>query len=150
MDSDPPDLVRHFCEMSDEALIERCRPGVLTAGARAIAIRELGSRRLALPDPAADAAVAEEERADYPGDLQTVARYLNPTDAHIVCGCLVAAGVPAIVADANVVQANSLWTVALGGVRVLVPAPRLAEARDVIEALGRGEFALPDDEVRGP
>jgi hypothetical protein len=58
---------------------------------------------------------------------------------------LEAAGVPAVVADANLVQMNSLWAIALGGVRVLVPASRVAEAKDVIAAFNRGDFALPNN-----
>ena len=78
-------------------------------------------------------------------DLFTVATYYLPTDAHIVKGCLVAAGIPAVVADDNLVQVNSLWTPALGGVRILVPGEYVREAHDVIAAFNRGEFRLGDD-----
>ena len=80
------------------------------------------------------------------GDFVTVAQFLNPTDAHIVCSCLEAAGVPAVVADANLMQMNSLWTVAFGGVRIRVPSTRATEAREVIDAFNRGDFALPDED----
>jgi len=77
----------------------------------------------------------------------TVAQFLNPTDAYIVCSRLGASGVPAVVADSNLVQMNSLWAVAVGGVRIRVPENRVAEAKEVIEAFNRGDFALPDDGV---
>ena len=146
MNTDPPDLTRHFQEMSDDELISRCSSDTLTEVAQSIALAELGSRGLQLPDPVS----TEPERAEYEGDLVTVARFLNPTDAHLVCECLKAAGVPAVVADANLVQTNSLWAIAVGGVRVQVRASRISEARGAIEAFGRGDFALPDDGVLYP
>ena len=79
-------------------------------------------------------------------DFVTVAQFLDPTEAHIVCSCLEAAGVPAVVADANLVQLNSLWAVAFGGVRIRVPSARATEAREVIEAFNRGDFSLPDED----
>ena len=39
-------------------------------------------------------------------DMVEVARYLVPMEANLVCGCLVAAGVPAVLADANLVQTD--------------------------------------------
>lgn len=82
---------------------------------------------------------------DYHGDMVTIARDLTPTDAHMLCACLAAAGVPATVADANLVQANALWSVAVGGAKLRVAADHEAEARRVIAAFERGEFALDDD-----
>ncbi|TFW26561.1 hypothetical protein E4L96_04065 [Massilia arenosa] len=99
----------------------------------------------------ADAVAGRPAGVLLPGrDLLIVARYFTPTEAHVVCGCLVAAGIPAVVADDNLVQANSLWTPALGGVRVLVPSEHMAEAQAVIAAYERGEFSLRDDEDVGP
>jgi hypothetical protein len=82
-------------------------------------------------------------------DLFIVARYYIPTDAHIVQGCLVAAGVPAVVADDNLVQTDSLLTAALGGVSILVPAEYLEQAREVIAAFNRGDFQLNEDDDVG-
>src|ERR1035437_8153293 len=78
-------------------------------------------------------------------DLFTVAIYFLPTDAYIVQGCLVAAGVPAVVADANLVQTDSLLTSALGGVRILVPESYMQQAQEVIDSFNRGEYRLDDD-----
>lgn len=141
MNTDPLNLAKHFRDMSDDELSYRCSSGSLTEVAQSIAIEELTSRGLKLPSPITTAS----ETARYEGDFETVARFLNPTDAHITCAYLEAAGVPAFVADANLVQLNSLLAIALGGVRVLVPASRVAEAKDVIQAFNRGDFALPDD-----
>ena len=37
--------------------------------------------------------------ADYAGDFEIVAHFLNPTDTYLLCSCLKMAGVPALVAD---------------------------------------------------
>lgn len=141
MNTDPLDLAKHFREMTDDELLSRCSSGNLTEVAQSIAIAELTIRGLEMPEPV----TTQHETILNVGDFQTVARFLNPTDAHIVSACLEAAGVPAVVADANLVQMNSLWAIALGGVRVLVPASRVAEAKDVIAAFNRGDFALPNN-----
>ena len=74
-----------------------------------------------------------------------VGRYLIPADAFIICGCLRAAGINAVVADDQHVQADLLLAPAIGGARVLVPSADLAHAKAVLEAFERGELALADD-----
>jgi hypothetical protein len=84
--------------------------------------------------------------ARLPGrDLVEVARYLIPLEANLVQGCLAASGVPAVLADAHLVQTDMLLAPALGGVRILVPHDHLQQAQAVLEAFARGEFALGDD-----
>lgn len=91
------------------------------------------------------------EIEEVPGrDLFTIAQYLDPMEAHTACGCLVAAGVPAVVADNNHIQANQLMAPAMGGVRVLVPESFIGQSQEVLEALARGDFALGDDADVGP
>ena len=86
------------------------------------------------------------ELARLPGrDLVEVARYLIPLEASLVQGCLVASGIPAVLADAHLVQTDLLLAPALGGVRILVPQDHLQEAQAVLEAFARGEFALGED-----
>ncbi len=86
------------------------------------------------------------EIEEVPGrDLFTVAQYLDPMEAHMARGCLVAAGIPAVVADNNHIQANQLMAPAMGGVRVLVPESYVQQSEEVLAALARGEFALGDD-----
>jgi len=79
------------------------------------------------------------------GDWQTLVTFFSPTEAYLLRGCLQAAGVPAVVADANLVQTHTLLASAIP-VRVMVPAHRVAEAEAVVAAYHRGDFALPDDE----
>ncbi|HAT32185.1 MAG TPA: hypothetical protein DCW29_15410 [Janthinobacterium sp.] len=84
-----------------------------------------------------------QSRSEDP--LCTVAIYPVATDALIVQGCLIAAGVPAQVADANLVQTYSLLTTALGGVRILAPASQLGQAQAIVAAFERGDYQLPED-----
>lgn len=83
---------------------------------------------------------------DFEGDFEIFAHYLNPTDAHVICSCLVAGGVSAMVADANLVQMNDLWAVAVGGVRILVLTSQMTKAREIIEAFERGDLALSEND----
>jgi hypothetical protein len=78
------------------------------------------------------------------GDWQTLVTFFSPTEAYLLRGCLQSAGVPAVVADAHLVQAHTLLAGAIQ-VRVLVPAHRFAEAEAVVAAYQRGDFSLPDD-----
>jgi hypothetical protein len=78
-------------------------------------------------------------------DLFIVARYLVPMDAALMQGCLEASGIPAVLADAHLMQADLLLAPALGGVRILVPASFVQEAQSVMEAFKRGEFALDEN-----
>ncbi len=83
-------------------------------------------------------------------DLVVAAKYLIPTHAHLVQGCLAAAGIPAVVADANHAQADQLIAPAMGGVRILVPAAWLRQTAEVLAAFERGDFTLSDDTDVGP
>jgi hypothetical protein len=80
-------------------------------------------------------------------DYGIAARCLVPTQAHVLRGCLAAAGIAAVVADDQHSQVDQLISPALGGVRVLVHERDLAAARDVLAAYERGDFALEDDDV---
>jgi hypothetical protein len=91
-------------------------------------------------------AAAGMEAEALPGrDLFVVAKCLVPTDAYLLQGCLVAGGVPAVVADANHVQADLLIAPALGGVRILAPAAFLVQAKEILAAYERGDYRLDED-----
>lgn len=77
-------------------------------------------------------------------DLFVVAARARVTDAALVQGCLVASGVPAVLADANLVQAYAGAVTALGGVPIMVPQRYLQQALDVLAAYDRGDFALDE------
>lgn len=80
-------------------------------------------------------------------DYAIAARCLDPTQAHVLRGCLQAAGITAMVSDDHHTQVDQLISPALGGARVMVHERDLAAARDVLAAYERGDFALKDDEV---
>ena len=85
------------------------------------------------------------DRDSYQGDWVIVAQYLSFTEVHILRSLLRNAGIPAEVADAQLVQTDALLIPALRGARLRVPAMRVAEAQEVIAAFRRGEFELGDD-----
>lgn len=86
-----------------------------------------------------------DEPHDGNGDFVRVATCNTPTEAHLLQGVLHAAGVAAHVADANIVQANTWMTQAVGGVRVLVAAGQVDEARQVIAEFNAGQYELEDE-----
>jgi hypothetical protein len=89
---------------------------------------------------------ANPEIEAIPGrDLFAVAKYMVPLEASLVQGCLVASGIPAVLADAHLMQTDLLLAPALGGVRILVPEAHLLQARAVLDAFERGQFQLDDD-----
>ncbi len=83
-------------------------------------------------------------------DYVTVANQSTVTEAHLIQGALRAGGLDAHVPDANISQAHSLMTVALGGVRVVVPADQLDAAREILKALDDGKLQLDVDEGHAP
>ena len=89
---------------------------------------------------------ANPEIVAIPGrDLFIVAKFMIPTEAALMMGCLVASGIPAVLSDANLVQTDLLLAPALGGVSVLVPREFLQDARAVMGAFERGEYALDEN-----
>ncbi|WP_332745688.1 putative signal transducing protein [Hydrogenophaga sp.] len=78
------------------------------------------------------------------GDWQTLITVFSPTEAYLLRGVLQAAGVPAAVADAHLVQAYTLLAGAIP-VRVQVPEHRRAQAEAVLAAFERGDYGLRDD-----
>ena len=79
------------------------------------------------------------------GSLMVVARFFEPMDAYMFKSCLESNGVPAMVADAHLVQANLFLTTAVGGVRVLVRESLFEEATRIRKAFEAGEYQLDED-----
>lgn len=86
------------------------------------------------------------EEPKYMGDMTTVARRASPTEANLLKNMLIAAGIPAVVADANLIQADSWMANAYGGVRVMVRAAYAEDALATIQAFESGLFQLPSDD----
>ena len=95
------------------------------------------------------------------GDLVTVTRVFNSLEAEMLRGCLEGEGIPATLGDVQTIQTDTLLTAAMGGIRVMVPAPFADAARLTVAAFERGELAIdelpegmpsatPDAETPGP
>ena len=139
------ELEQLFRELSDEELIARGSSGGLTELAQEVANAEARSRGLGF-EPLT---VVTEDQITLPtvyhGDMQTVARHLTPTEAHLLVSTLQAGGVPAEAGDTDPGQADSPWAAPVGGACVRVPAEFVAEARELIAAFKRGDFELGED-----
>jgi hypothetical protein len=86
------------------------------------------------------------EAAEYLGDMVIAARFPTPTEANLLKNVLIAASIPAEVADAHFAQANPWMGQAVGGVRVLVPASLLESAQQTISDFENGAFKLETEE----
>lgn len=141
MDTNRRELAERLHEMGDENLLERYALRNFTELAERIALDEMRSRGLNIPQRVAR--VVDEV---YEGDYETIARFPSATEAYVLQGCLRAAGIPTLITDANLIQAYSLVAIALGGVGLRVPVGRMTEAREIIAAFHRGDLALRDED----
>ncbi len=78
-------------------------------------------------------------------DFVTVARGLTPMEALLLESCLQACGVPARADDVHLLLAHGLLAPALGGARLSVPASHEHQARRLVAAHARGEFAIDEN-----
>jgi hypothetical protein len=156
MDVTPESLAEKFRLYDDDELLQLLRSGDLTELAQTVARAELAGRGI---DPGHAGAPPSPDREPQPeptpepvveGDLVMVARMLDPLEAEMLRGRLETEGVPAMVADAQIVQTNVLYKLAVGGVRVMVPEAYLAQAREIVRADARGDYALDDGTDVGP
>jgi len=134
-------LEETFRELADEELLRRCASGELTELAQAVVLEELRARGVKPPALAA----RDEPKPDYAGDWVMVARYLGYTEVHLQRAVLEGNGIPAVVADAQLMQTDGLLGPALRGASLRVPAAYAEQARDVLAAYRRGAFRLRDD-----
>ncbi|MDD2540625.1 MAG: DUF2007 domain-containing protein [Desulfuromonadaceae bacterium] len=65
-------------------------------------------------------------------NLVTIGRYSTPYEAHMVKSRLESEGIPAFIADEYTIGINWLYSNALGGVKVRVPAPLASEALQIL------------------
>lgn len=135
-------LIEQYRKFNDEYLRELVCSGNLTAHAQRLAERELRERGAAAIEPAPQLQLAAQHDS---AEWQTVASFIGPTEAHIVMSRLEAEGIPAMLVDDQMAQSYHLISVAIGGVRIQVPATRVADARAILAAIEQGAFELPDD-----
>jgi hypothetical protein len=79
--------------------------------------------------------------------LVTVAVFGAPYEAGMAKSELEACGVPAFVADEFTIGANPLYSNALGGIKVQVPASYAEEAREILS--GKPSSEVEKEEVTG-
>jgi hypothetical protein len=143
------ELSETYRDMSDKELMERWSDGHLTDVAMEVARSEFFKRGIHPPQASAaekpDAANSTEETVT----LVTVARSLIPSELHILRARLEGDGIPSFVIDDNITRMNSLWSVAVGGARLLVPQQFAAEAKQIIEHVKAGRFALREGDDVG-
>ncbi len=135
------ELSETYAAMSDDELIERWSGGTLTEIAMEVARAEFFRRGIVAPEVAPSDDDAESATGEAVAFV-TVARSLIPTELDILRARLEADGIPSFVVDDNITRMNSLWSVALGGARLIVARQFAAEARQIIGYVRSGKFAL--------
>ena len=147
-------LLERFQPLSDEELLGLFQSGDLIDLAKGVAAEELRRRGVDVAKPAAEpdtasehASGSEDEAPSGGGDLVLIARLFTPIEAHMLQSRLEAEGVPAVVTDDHIVGVNPFLTMAVGGVRVLVPESDVERAREIVRAIERGDYKL--DEQKG-
>lgn len=138
------DLLATYRDLVDEELVRLLQSGTLTELAVDVAEGELRERGIAPPPPPEPEPV-EAEDPQSPDILVTVARFSKPMEAQILRMRLEADGIPAVIADENMIRVNWFLSNALGGVRVQVPSRRLQEAHEVMAALRAGRLRAEDE-----
>lgn len=141
------ELAETFREMSDAELLDRWQEGNLTELAMEVALAEFSRRGIRAPEVAPQESVAEETGGGDTVAFVTVARSLIPSDLHVLCARLEADGIAAFVVYDNITRMNSLWAVAVGGARLLVPQPDAEEAKRIIDYVRSGRFALREGDI---
>lgn len=78
-------------------------------------------------------------------ELVTVATFSTPHEASLAKADLEACGIPAFTADEFTIGVNPLYSNALGGIKVRVPASFLAEAQAVLAGTQQPSDKSPGD-----
>jgi hypothetical protein len=136
------DLSETYRDMSDEELLERWIDGHLTELAMEVARAEFSRRGIQAPEVATEQNADDAANAEHSVTFVTVARSLIPWELDILRARLQSDGIASFVVDDNVNRMNSLWSIAVGGVRLLVPQQLATEAKEIIGHVKSGRFAL--------
>jgi hypothetical protein len=147
MQIDRAALEERFRDMSEAEILQRLHAGELTELAVEIALAEATRRGFGLAARAALEDAQGVEVAHGHGPLKLCARYLNPMDAQVLVARLQSEGLAARVLDADTVYANGalFGSLALGGVRVMVPESQLEDAVRIRAAYDAGEYAIDEN-----
>jgi hypothetical protein len=143
------DLTETFRVMSDDELLQRWASGHLTQMATEVARAELLRRGveppgMALPE-GSGAALGKKPAVAF----VTIARSFAPVELQILRARLEGDGIPSVIVDEDINRMNSLWSIAVGGARLLVPQPFAAAAKQIIDLLNSGALAVRDGDDTG-
>ena len=136
-----------FGAMGDEELMERWRGGQLTDLAVEVARAELHKRGTPAPDyRPADTEVAAAKTDEGRRHFVVVERSLAPGELEMLRARLEGEGIPSLITDGETNRMNPLWSIALGGMRLMVPREFEDTAREVIALVKAGAFRLEEGE----
>ncbi len=145
-------LAWHYADMTDAELQSlAAESGSLTEVARRALLSELRQRRLPVeivePDrsaePVASASVASPARLRK---LVTLCRFRDMPEALLAKSVLESAGVECLLADANIIRTDWLWSNLVGGVKLRVLEEDLEEASRLLEQITPEGSALQGNE----
>src|SRR5579863_3069205 len=127
MTPSPEDLAAHYAQMSETELMELARSydGLLEIAQ--VALREEFARR-GLEPPL----VEEPDEWEF-RRLVTVRRYRDLAEAYAGRSLLESAGIPAWIADENLVRMDWFYSNLVGGMRLQVDEHEEAAAREILE-----------------
>jgi len=137
-------LFEQFQLLNDDELLAQFRSGELTDLAKSVAGEELQRRNIDISENIVEP-VTEDQDTSADENLVTIARFFTAPEAEILRSRLEVEGVPAIVADAQMVQTIPLMAVAVGGVRVLVPDSFADRALEIVKGVEKGDYALGNE-----
>jgi hypothetical protein len=134
-------LAWHYADMTDAELQSlAAESGSLTEVARRALLSELRQRRLPVEivepepyrsaEPVASASVASPARLRK---LVTLCRFRDMPEALLAKSVLESAGVECLLADANIIRTDWLWSNLVGGVKLRVLEEDLEEASRLLE-----------------
>ncbi len=86
---------------------------------------------------------------DGAGEFIVVERSLAPGELEMLRARLQSEGIAALIADGDTNRMNPLWSIALGGTRLLVARDQADAAREIIALVKAGAFAIDEDDDVG-
>ena len=149
MSNEAAALLQTFCEMSDGELLERWSSGRLSEIAVTVAQRELKRRSLAFSAFVPANECNEEQSSDSEVTLETVARSFDPLEVEMLRARLQAEGIIAFAFDQGINQMNALYSIAVGGIRLMVASEKAQQARQIVDLVRSGALALGEGEDVG-
>ena len=142
------ELMETYRDMSDEELLERWTDGHLTEVAMEVAQLEMSRRGIPVPE----ISPSEGDDGDVPEErvtFVTVARSLGASQLQTLRARLDAEGIPSFVADEGMNRMISLYSLALGGMRLMVPEKFADDARQLIALVKSGRLAYREGDDPG-